>query len=1103
MGPDNVTSTTKYDGIVVQSSLLGISIPKGWGTNKVGCNLMDYLDFSAKQTSSGKGGANPQYTYKATLVLGIVQGPISGVRTIYKDQAYYTATASGSKEVNGTTITISSKSPEQAAGITEIFTGEIGQAPWTYLQTDAPTHAIGYSGICYAAAYHYPLDTSATSPNHNFEVQFNIRATVQGVVQDDANPADILNDLLPDVPRWPANAIGDLSTYSTYCLAQGLLLSPVANNGRQASDLVTEIMTATNSDCFWSDGQLKVAPYGDTAITNNGATYTPNLTPIYALGWDDIIPNSKGEDPIQWDLTRTLEAYNYVQVSFLDRTLQYATNTATAVDQANINAFGRRQQSPQEFDSVCLMSTASTIAQLMVQRSANVRRTAQFTVSELFGLLDPMDLITVPLRDGGNRLVRIVEANEQHDGSIQLQVEEMLVGAAHAAEYTRQDSLGIAANFNVDPGDTYAPAIINPPVSLTNGANEVWIAAAGGPDWGGCVVWSSFDGDTYQQVATISQPGRYGLTLNDFPAIGGAAPANAAIYQAESLVYGADGVIYGSPARTTVQTVDTTHTLDVSLAESGGTLTAATVADANGQATLCAVGTEIIAYSSALLTAANTYALGDYILRGLEGTTVADQPAGSLFMRLDNSLAVVPYNAGQVGLTLYIKLQSFNLYGGGYQDLDLCTAYEFIAEPNGAQVGDVAWTAISGIPALLTSYVESNGTAVNTANVGTATAETIEAIPAQVAAAVASIEANATDISTNATNIATAILQGAALQAYTNAVTSLNGQPIGVVLQTGQASQATNNASYESNFTLLGAKNAAGTAWVFDGSTTYVDGTTTLADHLNYVESVLGDGSVSIASINEETSNLGAQLTASVAANNSSFAAITEQVTDLSGKITLSVNANNQISGVELGVSGTSSYFTILSSKFQLVDVSSGQTLIPLSYTDGAWTFNSNVTINGALIVNGSVGTGAIDPGSITNTTYTESTASISLGAVGSAAVAIGSLTLTLSGAPVTVDVFCQINNTDTTHDASTINITLERDGVQISDPFYCFVRQNSSTISGGQPASQFAPFFDTGATAGSHTYTVYAQWTTGGGSSGSVSSKLCRIIVQDLKTEA
>ena len=1069
MGPDNVTSQTKYDGIVVQSSLLGISIPKGWGTNKVGCNLMDYLDFSSKQVSSGKGGnANASYTYKATLVLGIVQGPIFGIRTIYKDQAIFTATASGSKEVNGTQITISSKTPEQAAGITEIFTGAIGQAPWTYLQTDSPTHAIGYSGICYAAAYHYPLDTSATSPNHNFEVQFAIRATIGGVVQDDANPADIVADLLPDVPRWPANAIGSLSTYSTYCLAQGLLLSPIASNGRQASDLLTEIMTASNSDCFWSDGQLKVVPYGDTTITNNGATYTANLTPIYALSWDDIIPNSQGEDPIQWDLTRTLESYNYVQVNFLDRTLQYATNTATAVDQANINEFGRRQQSPQEFDSVCSKATASTIAQLMVQRSANVRRTAQFSVCELFGLLDPMDLITVPLRDGGARLVRIVEANEQSDGSIQLQVEEMLVGAAHAAEYTRQDALGIAANFNVAPGDTHGPAIINPPLSLTNGANEVWIAASGGPEWGGAVVWASFDGDTYQTVGTITQPGRYGVTTTDFPA---------------------------------ASDPDVTDTLGVDLTQSAGTLTAGTQADADGQATLCAVGTEIVAYSAAVLTGTSTYNLGTYIRRGLEGTTIADQPAGSLFMRLDGSQVAVPYNAGQIGKTLYIKLQAFNLYGGAYEDLDLCTAYEFIAEPNGSNVEDVTWTAITGVPSLLTAYVESggtaeaapwagvtgvpslltgyvesNGVAVNTANVGTATAAQIETLPADVSNAV-------DNITTNTANIAQYTLIGGALAAYMQAQTTLAGQPIGTALLNYQTQQSTVNSAYAANFTLLGAKNAAGTAWQFNGGTVLSDGTTTLSTFQTYVENVLGNGATSIASI-------------------------VETVNGLQANITLSVNSNGQVTGLDIGTSGApnTGYFDILTSKFRLIDTSSGQTLVPLSYTSGVgWVFNSNVAINGSLIVNGTIATGAIAAGAITNTTYHEAppTGGGGLGSVGSAAVPIGAMTLTLSGAPVTVDVFCQINNTDQTHDASTIQLTLQRDGVQISDPFYCFVRQNSSSISGGQPASIYAPFYDGGAAAGSHTYTVYAQWTTGGGSSGSVSAKICRIIVQDLKTEA
>jgi hypothetical protein len=1036
MGPDNVTSTTKYDGIVVQSSLLGISIPKGWGTNKLGCNLMDYLDFSAKQTNSGKGGANPQYTYKATLVLGICQGPISGVRTIYKDQAIFTATSGGSKEVNGTTITISSKSPEQAAGITQIFTGSIGQTPWTYLDTDAPTHAIGYSGVCYAAAYHYPLDTSATSPNHNFEVQFAIRATIAGVVQDDANPADIVADLLPDVPRWPAGAIGDLSTYSTYCLAQGLLLSPMANNGRQASDLLTEIMTCSNSDCLWSDGQLKVVPYGDTTITNNGVTYTPNLTPIYALTFDDIIPNSKGEDPIQWDLTRTLEAYNYVQVNFLDRTLQYATNTATAVDQANINEFGRRQQSPQEFDSVCLMATASTLAQLMVQRSANVRRTAQFTVSELFGLLDPMDLITVPLRDGGNRLVRIVEANEQQDGSIQLQVEEMLVGAAHAAEYSRQDALGVASDFNASPGDTNAPAIINPPLSLTNGANEVWIAASGGPMWGGAVVWASFDGDTYSTVGTITSPGRYGVTTTDFPV-------------------GSDP--------------DTADTLGVSLSQSGGTLTTATQADADGQATLCAVGTEIIAYSTATLTAANTYNLGTYIRRGQEGTTIADQPAGSLFLRLDGSQVAIPYTQGQIGKTVYIKLQAFNLYGGAYEDLDLCEAYEFIAEPNGSNVSDVAWTAITGVPSLLTSYVASSGTAVNTANVGTASAAQIEALPADVTQAVA-------NITTNTANIAVNTLTGAALGAYMQAQTTLAGQAIGTVLQNFQTSQATANSSYAANFTLLGAKNSAGTAWQFNGATVLSDGVTTLSTFQTYVENVLGNGETSIASI-------------------------LETVNGLQADITLSVNSNGQVTGLDIGTSGlpNSGYFDILTSKFRLIDTSSGQTLVPLSYTSGTgWVFNSNVAINGNLIVAGSITNSQIAQNAITDVGVCYNTTAVPLGNVNSGPYTVGTVTYACTGGLIELNVLVEMNNNSSDYDAI-YEFNVFRDGGSTAiETFYGFTRENTGSVSGGFKQQTTTFLFDQGAAAGSHTWTVTAQLISG--ANGSSTMTRTRISVIEYK---
>lgn len=1002
MGPEAHTDQNKYIGIIVQSSLKGKTIPRGWGTFKTGCNMVDYLDFSAtKAEGGGKGGpSQANYDYKATLVLAICLGPITGIRTIYKDASVFTATSGGSKEVNGSTVTFSPKTPDQAAGITQIFDGEIGQAPWSYLTSNHADHAIGYSGMAYAAAYHYPMNTSATPPNHNFEVQSNIRATVNGAVIDDANPADIVNDLLPDVPRWPSGALAGLTDYGNYCIAQGLFISPTADSGRQASDLLSEILTASNSDCCWSDGQLKIIPYGDTQITGNGVTWTPNLTPIYALSWDDIVPNSSGEDPIQWDVKRPADAYNYVQVGFKDRSQQYADDTATAVDQANINTFGKRQQNPTSLDSVCDAGVANTLAQLMVQRSANVRRTCEFYVSELFGLLDPMDLITVPLRNGGTRLVRIVEANEQDDGLIEIQAEEMLVGTAHAAQYTRQDALGIPANYAVDPDDSNAPVIINPPMSLTGGQYEVWLGTAGGPNWGGAAVWASFDGETYQQVGTVNQPSRYGVTTTDFPA-------------------------RADP--------DATDVLGVSLLASGGALTSASQADADNQVTLCAVGSEIIAFSAATLTAANTYNLSGYIRRGLQGTTIADQRAGSEFLRLDNTVAVIPYNSGQVGKTIWIKLQSFNLYGAAYEDLDLCTAYEFVAQANGTAVGQVEWTEILGVPDVLSSYVASGGVAVNTQNVGSLSAAQVEAIPEDVTAA-------QTAITQNAQSVAQAMLLGAANAAFNQSLATLNGEPVGTVLQNVQTQQNQTNQEYAANFTLMGAKSASGTAWAFSGGTVLSDGVTTLAQFQDYVETVLGDGSMTIA-------------------------AIDKTVSQQTARITLSVNSEGQAVGLSMGTSGvpSSSYFDIISNTFRLIDESSGQTLIPLSYSNSAWTFNTDVTINGNLILTGSIGTSQMAVNAVTGEAATSGNSNGASQGGNSSATPICSLTVTTTGGLVDIDGFVAML---VASGASPINSTviLQCDGVTLEN-FANYLQKTyfNQTYVGWQHSPG----------AGQHTYTL------------------------------
>src|SRR6185437_7949550 len=127
------------------------------------------------------------------------------------------------------------------------------------------------------------------------------------------------------VPSWPAGVLDTVSltsaanSYQKYCLASGLLLSPLIDQQRSATDFLNEVFLATNSTCVWSEGLLKFVPYGDTALTANGAAYTPNLTPVYSLGDDDYIVKSPGDPPLLTEIEDQSDAYNVVQLEYLDR----------------------------------------------------------------------------------------------------------------------------------------------------------------------------------------------------------------------------------------------------------------------------------------------------------------------------------------------------------------------------------------------------------------------------------------------------------------------------------------------------------------------------------------------------------------------------------------------------------------------------------------------------------------------------------------------------------------------------------------------------------------------------------------------------------------
>lgn len=169
-----------------------------------------------------------------------------------------------------------------------LFLGSRPQTSWSYLTSQHPGQDLGYNGIAYVAASAMDLGESGTLPNLSFEV---LSAITFGAGIADAEPSVIIADILANQFYGLAGVVtpGDLTQYKNFCTANGLFLSPVMDAQKAASEWIQEILDITNAAAVWSEGVLKIIPYGDTTAVNNGATFIPNTSPIYDLTTSDLL----------------------------------------------------------------------------------------------------------------------------------------------------------------------------------------------------------------------------------------------------------------------------------------------------------------------------------------------------------------------------------------------------------------------------------------------------------------------------------------------------------------------------------------------------------------------------------------------------------------------------------------------------------------------------------------------------------------------------------------------------------------------------------------------------------------------------------------------
>ena len=711
----------------IQSSIQGTPIPIGWGTNRLAPNLIYYTDFHSVQvqqsTGGGKGsggggsgkggGGSTQTIYYATFIAGLCEGPVIGIGThanstglvtnvfsnainsIFQSQgsfgpaiiAFTRTLIQGILDLSqlvGNGVWKSGNITSLSAENMFLFHGDLSQQPWTFIQSEHPSEARGYTGIAYVVSGNYNLGSSPELPAFNFEIMFGFMEPSNTTL--DANPRDVIVDFLTNQIYglgFPALRVGDNDVYSfadvyaitdvytaqslntlyNYAQAVGMWMSPILDSQTAGQSFMQDVLDGCVAEAVWSNGKLKVIPYYDADAAANGATFSPNLSPIYDLTDDDFLggANNSYQSPVIVTIKGISDIFNSVKIEYLDRNYNYAGAVGTtpdynptiveAKDDAAIQQWGLRPKDTKQLHLFCYGPAAQMCAQMTLGREY-VTTTYQFELGAKFVLLEPMDLVTITDASLGlsRKLVRIKEITENQDYTLTVIAEDMLIGTASPPLYGLTASGGYVQNLNVDPGLTLQPFFFEPTDQLAGGL-EVWMAVTGAnlSLWGGCNVYVSYDGTNYQFLEQQLGPARMGVTTAAF----------ASIIQA-----------------TSPPTIDDVNILSVNLAESGSQLTSATHNDTLAFASLCYLNGEFLAYETATPTGANSYNLSS-INRAGYGTTPQSSPAGTTFVRIDKGVFRIPFTQDRIGQTLFIKLVNFNHWGGGPQTLSSVSPYTY------------------------------------------------------------------------------------------------------------------------------------------------------------------------------------------------------------------------------------------------------------------------------------------------------------------------------------------------------------------------------------------------------------------------------------------
>ena len=173
--------------------------------------------------------------------------------------------------------------------------------------------------------------------------------------------------------------------------------------------------------------------------------------------------------------------------------------------------------------------------------------------------------------------------------------------------------------------------------------------------------------------------------------------------------------------------------------------------------------------------------------------------------------------------------------------------------------------------------------------------------------------------------------------------TTLRGETAAAV--TAEATARTNaDLAFAGNFTLLGAKNAQGTAWVLDDNKVQVSPGVSLGTRLSGIDTLIGTTSASV--INEQTARIAADgvLSQSITSVQTNVGGLTSSVSTLSQALNgvkarygISLDVNGFVTGFLQNNDGSSGSFVVIANRFAIVDPGNGLTapFVPFEVSGG------------------------------------------------------------------------------------------------------------------------------------------------------------------------